>query len=303
MSSAPSADLATSADLVASLLAAQAPALADLPVTLHANGWDNDTYRLGETLVVRLPRREEAVPLIEHEAAWLTTVGDLVTLRTPQPIFAGEPSDAFPRPWLVAEFIPGDPVSSVPVAERTAFARQLADFLWSLHAPAPATAPVNPVRGGSLATPEAAARVGTRLQQLRASGAGDLADALLPRWEAWVNAPDFDGADVWLHGDLHPHNMLRGADGQLSGVIDWGDLTPGDPACDLATSWLTFDEAGRAEFRGQIDEGGPVDEATWTRAKAWAVHLGLILTTMTDDQPWLTAIGRHALSALSTEVV
>ena len=95
--------------------------------------------------------------------------------------------------------------------------------------------------------------------------------------------------------------MLRGDDGQLAGVIDWGDMTAGDPACDLATAWLTFDDAGRAAFRGQIDEGGAVDAATWTRAKAWALHLGLILTTMSDDHPWLTAIGRHALNGVASE--
>ena len=301
MPCAPSADLVTSTELVTALLSAQAPALAELPVVLHAHGWDNDTYRLGDTLVVRLPRREVAVPLIEHEAAWLTTVGDLVTLRTPQPIFAGVPSTTFPRPWLVAEYIPGEPVSGVPVAERTLFARQLADFLWSLHMPAPALAPLNPVRGGSLATPEAAECVRGRLAHLRASGSGVLADELLPRWEAWTRADDFDGADAWLHGDLHPHNLLRGDDGLLTGVIDWGDMTAGDPACDLATSWLTFDEAGRAAFRGQIDEGGPMDEATWTRAKTWALHLGLILATQTEDQPWLTAIGGHTLDALVAE--
>lgn len=301
MALAPSADLATSVDLVATLLGAQAPALADLPIRPHASGWDNDTYRLGETLAVRLPRREAAVPSIADEVRWLPVLGQVLTLRTPQPIVVGTPSQAFGRPWAVVEFIQGTPVSSVPVAERTSFAPQLADFLWSLHVPAPASAPVNPARGGSLATPATAERVRDRLAQLTEAGSGDLADALQPRWEAWVAAPDFDGVDAWVHGDLHPHNMLRGDDGQLAGVIDWGDMTAGDPACDLATAWLTFDDAGRAAFRGQIDEGGAVDAATWTRAKAWALHLGLILTTMSDDHPWLTAIGRHALNGVASE--
>ncbi len=298
---APPSDLATTAELVASLLAEQAPALAELPITPVSSGWDNDVYRLGDTLAVRLPRREQAVPLVANEVRWLPLIGQLVTIPTPQPVFAGSPSDAFDRPWSVVEFLPGEAVSGVGVAERTVFARQLADFLWSLHVPAPASAPINPVRGGSLATPAAAERFAERFALLDAAGHPDLAAALRPRLDAWLAAPDHDGVDVWLHGDLHPHNLLRGSDGMLSGVIDWGDMTAGDPACDLATAWLTFDEAGRAAFRDQVDQGGPVPEATWTRAKAWALHLGLILATLADDQPWLTGVGLHALTQLASE--
>jgi len=35
------------------------------------------------------------------------------------------------------------------------------------------------------------------------------------------------GPPLWLHGDLHPGNVLV-SDGCLSGVIDFGDLTSGD---------------------------------------------------------------------------
>ena len=44
-------------------------------------------------------------------------------------------------------------------------------------------------------------------------------------------------AAVWIHGDLHPGNLLV-RDGRLSGVLDFGDVTAGDPATDLSVGWM-----------------------------------------------------------------
>ncbi len=303
MAIAPTAGPGTSAGLVRTLLAEQAPALAGLPVERLADGWDNHTFRLGERMVVRLPRHEAAAELHADEVRWLPELGPQLTTATPQPVAVGGPSPHFPHPWSVVEYIPGREAAAVPPAERVALAEDLADFTWSLHVPAPTHAPVNPFRGGSLATEAADARVRSRLADLARSGHAELAEALLPRWEAWSHAPDFDGVDVWLHGDLHPHNIVIGADGRLAGVVDWGDVTAGDPACDLATAWLTFDATGRRLFTERLEEGHPVDAATWVRARAWALHLGLVLLSRPDEFPRLVASGRHALDELCREDV
>ena len=71
----PVADVDISAELVRRLLASQHPDLAGLPVEFLANGWDNALFRLGTELVVRLPRRQLAATIIEHEQRWLH--GDL----------------------------------------------------------------------------------------------------------------------------------------------------------------------------------------------------------------------------------
>ena len=60
--------------------------------------------------------------------------------------------------------------------------------------------------------------------------------------------PTWAGPPLWLHGDLHPSNMLT-HDGRLSAVIDFGDITSGDPATDLALAWMMFDAAERDVFR------------------------------------------------------
>lgn len=283
------------------LLAAQAPVLAELPVQWLASGWDFDTYRLGDGLLVRLPRHDDASALLATEVRWLPELGPSLLAPTPQPVFVGTPSAQFPRPWSVVEYLPGRAASGVPVQERTASAEALADFLWSLHMPAHPGAPVNPYRGGSLATEAADARAQERLAELARAGEPDLAEALRARWAVWSQAPDFDGVDSWVHGDLHPHNLVLGDDGRLAGVLDWGDLTAGDPACDLATAWLTFDQVGRAAFIARADQGGAIDAATWLRAKAWALHLALVLVSRPDEHPTMADTGRHALGQLAEE--
>ena len=81
-------------------------------------------------------------------------------------------------------------------------------------------------------------------------------------------------------------------DGRLRAVIDFGDVTSGDPASDLSTAWLTFDAAGRAELRA----GLPYDDATWRRAQAWALHMAVVLQMHPVDHPHLAEIGRHGIT-------
>ena len=65
--SKPAADIEIDEALIRSLLRAQHPDLADLPLQPMDSGWDNAMFRLGEHLAVRLPRRVAVTKLIEHE--------------------------------------------------------------------------------------------------------------------------------------------------------------------------------------------------------------------------------------------
>lgn len=83
-------------------------------------------------------------------------------------------------------------------------------------------------------------------------------------------------------------------------MVDWGDLTAGDPATDLATAWLTFDDVGRQAFQAAMQPTHP-DPDTWLRARAWALHLALILASNNDDIPVLAVAGARAIEALLEE--
>ena len=142
----------------------------------------------------------------------------------------------------------------------------LAAFVAELAAtPAPADAPANAFRGVPLLHRDEAVRA--RL----AGGRIPEAAALLGVWERATAAPAWTGPAVWLHGDLHPANLLLAPSGALVAVIDFGDITAGDPATDLATAWLTFDPRSRRIFRAELEARRGVDEATWDRARGWAL--------------------------------
>lgn len=85
-------------------------------------------------------------------------------------------------------------------------------------------------------------------------------------------------------------------DGSLTALIDFGDVTAGDPAYDLAVGWLLFDAEGRDRFR--VATGARYDEATWIRAHAWAAYLALVFLTLSDDRPDHLALGRSTVAEL-----
>ncbi len=123
--------------------------------------------------------------------------------------------------------------------------------------------------------------------------AGGLADELLDRWERALTLPKWPGPAVWIHGDLHPANLVVD-NGQLSAVIDFGDLTAGDPATDLAVAWSLLDTADQ-RHRLRTAAGYAADDDTWGRARGWAVAFAAVYLANSADNPTIAGVGRHLL--------
>ena len=67
-------EVITDGSLVGRLLAVQFPQWADLPVEpVRSAGTDNALYRLGDDMVVRLPRISWATGQVDKENEWLPT--------------------------------------------------------------------------------------------------------------------------------------------------------------------------------------------------------------------------------------
>ncbi|WP_127794977.1 phosphotransferase [Agromyces sp. LHK192] len=294
MTDAPPPDVHVDAALVRRLVAEQHPdlvgpgAVAPATVELVANGWDNVIFRLGDRYAVRMPRRELGAQLIERELRWLPELAPALPVPVPAPVRRGAPAAGYPYAWSIVPWFEGEEAASVDRASRGPSAAALAAFVGALGAPAPAGAPRSPFRGVPLADRDAGMRERLSSPELAAALPDATMAELAAVWAAAVAAPVHDAAPVWVHGDLHPANLLlRGASdsggppGALAAVLDFGDLTAGDPATDLATAWLTFDDAGRAEFRGAVDAAGRTDAATWARARGWALVLAVAILTTT----------------------
>ena len=285
----PAAEIDVDAALVVALLEEQHPDLASLPVQLVANGWDNAMFRIGTDLTARLPRRLVAVPLLMKERRWLPVVAHGLPLPVPVPLRSGEPGAGYPWPWAIGPWLPGEPAEVAPPADPYVAAEVLGRFVAALHRPAPADAPPNPLRGVPLSERDDRMREG--LDRL-----GVAADRprVLARWRDALAVPVWPGPALWLHGDLHPLNVLVAGD-RLSGVIDFGDLTAGDPASDLAVGWMMFTGAARERFRW----ASGVDDDTWRRAHGWALTLGVACANGDDH---VRAIGWRTLErALADE--
>jgi aminoglycoside phosphotransferase (APT) family kinase protein len=284
--SKPDADIEIDAALVRSLLCEQHPDLATLPLQEIDSGWDNAMFRLGEALAVRLPRRVAVTHLIEREQQWLPQLAPLLPIPVPAPVRCGRPATNYPWRWSIVPWLSG---RNADLCEpRADQAERLAAFLCALHRPAPANAPVNPYRGVPLR--ERAEQIAERIRRLE-EHTTLLNDDVVRIYRAALAAP-MDVAPTWLHGDLHAGNLLV-EDGVISGVIDWGDMTSGDRATDLATLWMNLSDRKARENAMRACNGASA--ATWLRAKGWAIFYGVTLGTS-----GLAGDTRHALMARRT---
>ncbi len=268
----PKAEVHISAELVTSLLAAQAPQYDDLPVKFVGSGWDNETYRLGQSLAVRMPRREASLVCLRNEQQWLQAIPEDLGIAIPRVVFYGNPAPEFRWPWSVVPWFEGSQLGIDTLAAGES--KRLGTFFRRLHQPTPGDAPSNPYRGGNLQL-----RTWT-LDQLR-EHSGELErrgidiDQIYRHWDIACNV-DRPDQQVWLHGDPHPKNLIS-RKGKLAAVIDWGDICAGDAPCDLNCAWMLFDRLEREQFFAAY---GPVGDDAMRLARGWAIGLGMMLFTV-----------------------
>ncbi len=288
-------EVATDVALARGLLAAQFPAWADLPLErVHAASTDNDMYRLGTDMAVRLPRRSSAALPLDKEHRWLAHLASCLPVSVPLPLAKGAPDLGYPYAWSVVRWIEGAlPAQNV---DDPGLAREVASFVVALHAvdlgDGPKPGAHNFWRGVPLALRDANMR--QRFEWL-----ADISDiaAIVAAWDAALELPPWSRAPVWAHGDLQRGNLLVN-DGHLAGVLDWSALGVGDPACDLSLAWTLFGQRARAAFREAI----AVDEATWARGRAWALIEGVLaLSYYRGKNEIIAQAGRRALDVVLSD--
>lgn len=286
----PAAEHSVDFDQLRLLLRDQFPALAERRLDVLAYGWDNTLIRLGTDLLIRLPRREAAARLIEHEQRWLPTLAPRLPLPIPEPLYAGRPGRHYPWSWSIVAYREGENAADAKRLDTHHAAYTLGDFLAHLHVAAPADAPRNPFRGVALRSREAAFRANLEL-------AGDAIDpsAAESIWEAALEARPWRHAPVWVHGDLHPANLLV-AHTRLAAIIDFGDITSGDPATDLAIAWLLLPQQDRSTFWSAYRTNAvhDVDVDLKARARGWALTLATVFLARSANNPIMHQIGKSA---------
>lgn len=291
----PPAEVSITADLVRELIRSQAPKWADEKISYVATGWDNEVYKLGNDLIIRLPRRELGDTIGQKERQWLPKLVAETGLDITAEIFHGAPTATYPFTFSVTRYVPGQSAATVDRRLRDHYVSQLADFFSKLHRPASEPMPISRYRGCPLLTLDEKTREQIALLPSRQQASASMV------WQEAVNAPEYSDQPVWLHGDPHPHNTIgRFAQGQfqLSSLVDFGDLCSGDPASDLGMAWLHFSAAGIGEFMTKY--GARHRSSFWLRARGWALRFAMLTAQMPTADP-LGVVGRETLELMLDE--
>jgi aminoglycoside phosphotransferase (APT) family kinase protein len=292
-----STDVVPDPRVVTRLLADQAPHLADLPVRVSpTSGSSNWVFRLGDALAVRLPRADRYVPDLLKEIRWLPHIAPRVDSPVPEIVASGEASQAFPRPWAVVSWMPGELPLALDEVPQARFAETLGAFLQSLHAVDTTGAPHGAEHWGY----RCGEPVTDQIDDWADEAATTLADLFAPAcvreaWRRLRQVPPATQPVCWVHTDLSTENILAHHDGRLAGVIDFGGLGIGDRSVDLLYAWSLLDAPARDTLR--VASGA--DEATWARARAWA-FVGPGLLTIASYRHSMPARTRRLASMVET---
>ena len=281
--------------LVRRLIDTQFPEWADLPIyPVQQGGWDNRTFRLGDTMLVRLPSAEWYAAQVPKEQRWLPALAAQLPLPIPTPLALGFSTAEYPWQWSVYQWIDGEQARAERITDLSTFASGLGRFLAALQAIDPSGGPPpgghNFFRGGPISTYDSETRVA-----ITALGASIDGDTATIAWQQAL-AAEWKGPSVWIHGDVSEGNLLL-TNGQLSAVIDFGCCAVGDPACDFAVAWTLFAGESRRVFLETLS----VDSAGYARGRGWALWKALI-TLANPDFPAAHASARMVVDAILEDV-
>jgi aminoglycoside phosphotransferase (APT) family kinase protein len=255
-----------SPDLAARLIAEQFPQWAGLPIRpVATQGTWRVNYRLGEDLVIRLPRVPQTGGLgAMLEQGVLSGLAPLLPVKVPELVGLGQPAAGYPSTWGILRWIHGDVPVEGQLAAPDLLATELADFvraLWSVDLAGGETAeggePLSNFHEFTLRT----------IENVRGMIDTDAATAI---WSKALHLPAWEGPDVWIHADLMPGNLIT-RNGRLAAVIDFDSAGPGDPSRDLIVAWMLLPASVRPAFRRATG----VDDATWLRGRARAMSLAM----------------------------
>lgn len=276
----------TDVSLVRRLLAAQFPQWADLPLQpVPSTGTVNAIYRLGDDMVVRLPRVQRWARSLEIEYEWLPKLAPHLPLAVPEPLAKGNPGEGYPWHWAVFRWLEGETWAVDRVGDVCGAAADLARFITSLRLIDTTGAPAPLPSHRTLAARDSYVRAA-----IAASHGMIDTDSVTAAWDTALRAPGCDGPPVWVHGDLLAGNVLV-AGGRLNAVIDFGGVHVGDPTREIMAAWTLFTGESRVVFRAALS----VDDATWTRARGWALTRVLNIPYYKDTNPEFAADALHTI--------
>lgn len=253
-------------DMAMMLISRNFPQIAISTARPITRGWDSFVLEVNGELIFRFPMRDDVIAYLEKEMGLLPVLEP--TLSTPIPHFdyIGHGDANYPFMFVGYRKLGGVALEDTRITpeQLAALAPALATFLSELHSFPVAQA----VQAGVEAhTPESWREMYRERYidlQKRVFPLLDKVDTGLRAkserlWEDFLdNEALFTFQPVLIHDDLAcEHILCDPVRGVLTGVIDWGDATIGDPAMDFvglhSGHGRVFTERVLARYQGTVD--------------------------------------------------
>ncbi|UOY91325.1 phosphotransferase [Ectobacillus sp. JY-23] len=232
-------------ELAKRLIEEQFQELIPVKLSLLGEGFDNTVYLVNNMYVFRFPRRGIAIPLLQTEGEVLPFLAEQLPLAVPEPVYYGTETEQYPYPFLGYKLVKGHAIMQLSSKQRKKMVEPLALFLRTLHDV--------PVPDGVTFDERDRLHIEKRRPMLQdyieRIASLNLYDVTFLR-EYAINIPHCEhiARETLVHGDLHIRNMIVDTEGNLSGVIDWGDMHQGDRSVDLAAIYTLFEPEDRRVF-------------------------------------------------------
>ena len=196
-------------ELAKKLISTQFSEYADLNVTeIEEQGHDNRTYRIGDDMLIRMPKAESYALKVPKEQELLPKLAQYLSIAIPAPIKMGSPSSDYPYPFSIFKWLEGRSANHLLLANKSLenIALELATFLKELQGitdiEGPEPGKHNWWRGDHVSVYDKGAK-----EQI--ANLVDIIDAVraLDLWER-ASATRWQEKPVWIHGDFAVGNIL-----------------------------------------------------------------------------------------------
>lgn len=271
-------DIELTETLALELIFSQFPQFKDSSFKKIGEGFDNIVLQVGEDYVFRFPRRKLAVPLTEREIKVLGFLQGKLDLDIPSPQFLGFPTKDYPYPFFGHKLVKGFTGCQIALTtdqEKKAAAKLGASLkkLHSLDYSSLSSVDFTPfddrTKLGAML-----ARFWERIEPIKKEY--DL-EKFFPAWKKIIEKASSYKANqsqCLLHGDLYHKHMVFSSEGELCGLIDWGDLCVNDPVVDFAVVYSFFSSSAEESFWQAYGEVSSVtkDYARWVASLYFRLH-------------------------------
>lgn len=261
--------------LAQDLIKSQFPQFAKLPiVAMISAAEDHKLFRLGENMIIRMPKFDWAADSIKNEIFFSTELAKQIKTSISYPMHIGLPSKIYPWHWVITPWYDGAAAQFEKNNEYANIAIELSNFLNQMHE---ANIINSRESKRNISLNELQDQFYESINQLEQEANRFIIKDI---WQEITNEKSPSNIKFLIHGDLLPSNILI-KDNRLTAIIDFSDIGLGDPICDLIIAWSIFNKESRLAFKNNLKY---IDESTWRRGKAWSLAKAIIMLAYFQDK-------------------